>query len=92
MKALFYQQGLTSVISHSVLDLLLDISGFFPDLAQLEEQARFLDSFYLPTRYPNALTSERAPADYYSKAEAERCLSYAESIVTAVKDVTHGQI
>ena len=85
LKALLYQQGFTSIISRSVADLVLEASKSFVKLAQLEPQARFLDSFYLSARYPNALASERAPVDYHSREEAERCLSCAESILAAAK-------
>jgi len=85
LKALLYQEGHTSVLTHSVVDLVDEASKAVPELARLGSYARFLDTFYLSTRYPNALASERAPADYYSQEEAERCLSSAESILSAVK-------
>jgi HEPN domain-containing protein len=90
LKALLYQQGRTSIITHSVADLVLEASKSFADLARLESEARLLDTFYLSTRYPNALASERSPVDYYTRQEAERCLSCAESILTAVKIYMQG--
>ena len=90
LKALLYQQGHTSIFTHSVADLVDEAAKEAPDLARLSGDARFLDTFYLSTRYPNALASERAPVDYYSREEAERCLSSAESILTAVKSTMPG--
>ena len=90
MKALLYDQGHTSIFTHSVLDLVDEVAKANPDLARLASDARFLDTFYLSTRYPNALASEKAPVDYYSREEAERCLSSAESILTAVKSTMPG--
>jgi len=90
LKALLYQQGHTSVFSHSVVDLVDEAAKATPDLARLDSDARFLDTFYLSTRYPNSLASERAPVDYFSREEAERCLSSAESILTAVKSTMPG--
>ncbi len=50
--------------------------------------ARFLDTFYLSTRYPNTLVGELAPADYYQKEDAERCLSSTESILSVARSCT----
>ena len=90
LKALLYQKGRTSAISHSIADLLEESTKYVGQLASLTEEAKYLDTFYLATRYPNALPGERAPADYYGEKEAERCLSYAESILTAVKNTMPG--
>jgi HEPN domain-containing protein len=90
LKALLYQLGHTSIFTHSVADLVDEAGEAAPELSKLAVDARFLDTFYLSTRYPNALASERAPVDYYSREEAERCLSSAESILTAVKSTMPG--
>lgn len=90
LKALLYQSGRTSIFTHSVADLVDEATKANPEMARLASDARFLDTFYLSTRYPNALASERAPVDYYSREEAERCLSSAESILTAVKSTMPG--
>lgn len=46
----------------------------------LLDQARALDKMYTATRYPNGLPSG-APADYYTRAEAERAIADAEAIL-----------
>ncbi len=84
LEALLLEQGRTTVVTHSLADLLEEASRYYPTLAGLEEQAKALDAVYLPTRYPNALVSEKAPAEYYSREDAERCLSCAELILSAV--------
>jgi HEPN domain-containing protein len=90
LKALLYQQGLTSLFTHSVADLVIEASKSFGDISRVESDAKLLDTFYLAARYPNALASDRAPVDYYSREEAERCLSSAESILIAVKSTMPG--
>jgi HEPN domain-containing protein len=42
--------------------------------------ARALDKLYVPTRYPNGLPSG-APADYFTRAEAERAIADAEVVL-----------
>ena len=90
LKALLYQQGLTSLFTHSVADLVIEASKSFGDISRVESDAKLLDTFYLAARYPNALASDRAPVDYCSREEAERCLSSAESILIAVKSTMPG--
>jgi HEPN domain-containing protein len=90
LKALLYQQGFTSMFTHSVADLVLEASKSFPEIGRVESEAKLLDTFYLATRYPNALASDRAPADYYSREEAERCLSSAESVLNVAKSYMQG--
>ena len=41
--------------------------------------------FYIPTRYPDGLAGELAPAEFYEMEDAEQCISYAELISESVK-------
>lgn len=66
---------------HSVTELLASLregaSGV--DEAMLD-RGRALDKHYIATRYPNGLPAG-APADYYTRAEAERAITDAEVIL-----------
>lgn len=58
-----------------------------PDVVRpgdLDEAARLLDQHYIPTRYPNGLDIETAPAAYYQEGDAEQCLRSARSILARV--------
>lgn len=46
----------------------------------LLDRARALDKLYIPTRYPNGLAGG-APADFYTRAEAERAIEDAEVVL-----------
>jgi HEPN domain-containing protein len=48
-------------------------------------QAKTLDSYYIPTRYPNGLPGKSIPAHYYSKEDGDLCISYAGLILKNVK-------
>ena len=85
VKALLYSEGLTSILTHSVTDLVAKAAEFSPEVGAMGTAAKHLDSFYLSTRYPNALVSDMPPAQFHSQEDAAQCLSYAESILTAVK-------
>lgn len=86
LKACLSHLGYTSALrGHSIKTLLKECAAKRMELSNLEEKARFLDDFYIPTRYPNGLEEGLAPVDYYDKEDAERCLGSATSILTAVK-------
>lgn len=63
---------------HSVTELLRALEVADVDEALLD-RARALDKHYIATRYPNGLPAG-APADFYTRAEAERAISDAEAI------------
>ncbi|HUE86640.1 MAG TPA: HEPN domain-containing protein [Vicinamibacterales bacterium] len=66
---------------HSVTELLdsLRREGLAVDDAMLD-LGRALDKLYVATRYPNGLPAG-APADYYTRAEAERAIADAEVLL-----------
>jgi HEPN domain-containing protein len=53
---------------------------------QLLDRARALDKLYIPTRYPNGLAGG-APADFYTRAEAERAITDAEVVLEVCRRV-----
>jgi len=85
VKALLYKEGLTSFLTHSVRDLVAKAGEFSAEVGGMGAAAKHLDSFYLSTRYPNALVSGLPPTQFHSQEDAAQCLSYAESILSAVK-------
>ncbi|MEM2398245.1 MAG: HEPN domain-containing protein [Ignisphaera sp.] len=45
-----------------------------------------LDKHYIPSRYPD-IFDEGAPLDYYTKEDAEKCLSCANKVIEWVKSI-----
>ncbi len=84
LKALLYLHGYRAILTHSVVELLREASALAPGLAGLEPLGRELDRHYIGARYPNLYPSG-APHRYYGDQEAERCVSYAASILEAVR-------
>jgi HEPN domain-containing protein len=85
LKAVLYARGRTSVISHSLVDLIRECSKLGSEFAALNDAAKHLDGFDIPTRYPNGLISEEPPARYYDAGDAERYIRFAESIWTVCR-------
>jgi HEPN domain-containing protein len=55
----------------------------------LLDRARALDKLYIPTRYPNGLASG-APADFYTRPEAERAIADAEAVLAICRKMLPG--
>ena len=84
LKAFLYSKGLRAILTHSIRELVLDCSKYQTDFSNLISQAKVLDTYYIPTRYPNGLVGNEIPAQYYSKEDASQCINYAELILRTV--------
>ena len=85
LKACLYEKGYTSVITHSLKELLSECLRIDSSFSMLSRDARTLDMFYIPTRYPNGLGGDLAPTEFYEKEDAEKCISSAELILNTAK-------
>ncbi len=55
LKACLYARGERRVIGHSLFELIQKLSQNEADFHSIVDEARRLDRFYIPTRYPNGL-------------------------------------
>lgn len=85
LKACLYERGYTSIVTHSLKELLQECSRFEPSFNSFSHKAKELDMLYIPTRYPNGIPGDLAPTEFYEKEDAERCINSAESILKSVK-------
>jgi HEPN domain-containing protein len=83
VKALHLARG-QEARGHVVARLLRELPQSVSVPAALVEQARVLDSFYIPTRYPNGHPSG-APFEHYGPLQSEEGLRYAGAIVGFVR-------
>ncbi len=70
---------------HAVSGLLERLPPGYQPAPELEAAAKELDKHYIPARYPNSYP-EGAPFEYYTAAEAERAVEYAERILRFCED------
>ncbi len=77
VKALHLHQE-TEAWGHVVTRLLQQLPVSPP--ASLIEQARVLDNFYVPTRYPNGHAAG-PPFEHYGPLQSEQAITYARAIV-----------
>jgi HEPN domain-containing protein len=85
IKAFLYKKGYTSIITHSLRELIIEAEKKEKKFSDIKEPAKFLDMFYIPTRYPNGLAGNLAPFEFYEEGDANKCIDYAESILILVK-------
>ena len=85
LKAYLYSRGYTSVITHSLKELVKECAKLEAAFSEIALAARSLDMFYIPTRYPNGLAGELAPSEFYEEEDAQKCLNYAASILKTAK-------
>lgn len=86
MKALHLARG-QEAWGHVVARLLTELPMSVSD--DLVERARVLDSFYIPTRYPNG-HPEGAPFTHYGKLQSEEAIAYAGEVLAFVRDQMAG--
>jgi len=61
LKAYLYSKGYTSIITHSLKELVQECTNLEKSFSEISADARHLDMFYIPTRYPNELVRSLDP-------------------------------
>lgn len=83
LKAFLYAQGEEMVLGHSVHRLAQEAAAWIPDFSSLATRWGILDTYYIPTRYPNGLP-DGIPAQVYNRPVAEDAVKLAEEVVMFV--------
>ena len=84
LKAFLYAQGEEIVIGHSIERLSHFAARFDAEFLEKVKRWAILDSYYVPTRYPNSLP-DSIPARVYNEDAAREGVRLAEEIVETVK-------
>lgn len=81
LKSLVLSSGRIPDRSHSVIALSRFLLTARPELASTLASVGFLDQYYIPTRYPDALPSG-IPADAFGPVDSERALAGARTCLS----------
>ncbi len=71
-------------MGHSVAELCEVASLKDIDFKNIKKRAATLDTYYIPTRYPNGL-SGGIPSEAYQKEDAEKALSICNEVIDTVE-------
>ena len=83
LKAFLYAQGEEMVTGHSVRVLCARAAKHEPSFGVHTDAWGILDTYDIPTRYPNGLPDD-IPARVYTRTAAERALALAEDVIEEV--------
>ena len=83
LKSVIYFNKEDLVLGHSVRKLVEWASKFDKRFEELINEISILDSYYIPTRYPNGLP-EGIPAEIFNRDAAEIAFKLAEDTVQIV--------
>ena len=83
VKALLHGLGVDAH-GHSISKLLTTLPEEL-DFTDIIQEAKTLDKYYIPTRYPNAWV-EGTPDEYYTEQDAKTAISYAREIIKWVRE------
>ena len=84
LKSVIYFNKEDLVLGHSVKKLADWAGTFDSKFSKLGEDVSILDSYYIPTRYPNGLPGG-IPAEVFNKKAANDALDLAETTIRMVK-------
>ena len=85
LKAFLYAQGEEIVLGHSVERLCAAAARYRPEFSEKARRWSLLDSYYIPTRYPNGLP-DGIPADVFTQDAALDAVALAKEAVEWVKE------
>ena len=79
IKGLALKMGLT-IWGHSLTEIFRILSERIPIPENLKDDAKLLDLYYIPPRYPNGFPSGK-PADYFTEKQAREAVDAADHIL-----------
>ena len=85
LKAVLYARGEELVVGHSVRQLCQRVAREEARFAPHLEEWAVLDSYYIPTRYPNGLPDD-IPARVYNRQAGRSARALAEAVLAEVED------
>jgi HEPN domain-containing protein len=91
LKAFMYMKEQEHVFTHSVGELLKLSLSLDKDFQSVQDAKR-LDDYYIPTRYPNGLPGD-IPSRYFDDFdEAKQALGWSEKVIRLVKQKIPGDM
>lgn len=88
---IIFKTGRPVLWEHSIQTLAKKCLQFDKEFNEIIEYGRVLDRYYIPTRYPDALTPPAIPYETYTSKDASEAIGFAKRIVETVKKEFEGE-
>lgn len=88
IKALALKYGL-NMWGHSLTEMLKILSQQIEIKEEIKDNARLLDIYYIPPRYPNGFPSGK-PADYFTEKQAKEAIDATNNIIRFCEGLLFG--
>jgi HEPN domain-containing protein len=85
LKACLYGLGKRRVFGHSLFEMIQDLGKHDDAFQRVSKEARRLDRFYVPTRYPNGLPGGM-PFQVYSREDLQEALLDVRNICETARN------
>ena len=82
-----YLDGARFVTTHSVSELIREVSKKRPEFLPLRLRAAVLDQYYFTTRYPDAVAEPAIPSEIFTQKQAAEALRIARGIFEMSKSL-----
>ena len=90
LKACLYALGKRRVIGHSLYEMVDEISGHDRRFKEISSEAKRLDRFYIPTRYPNGIPGG-SPFQVYDKNDLVHAYEDLDRIINLCRLFLNGK-
>ena len=87
LKAVLYLDGARFITTHSIKELIKEISKKHSELAEFSDKGALLDQYCLSSRYPDAVPEPAIPSEIFIKKQAEEAVDIAREIFEMCKKV-----
>lgn len=90
LKAYLYFSGKRYITIHSITELIGECINYDTGFSSFKDNAKIINQYYIPTRYPNAQPLPAVPYEQYTKQQSKEALSIVRNIYQFVKEKMEG--
>jgi HEPN domain-containing protein len=85
LKSFLYFMGKRYIWEHSIFNLAQKCAEYDSEFKELLDAGKYLDRFYLTTRYPDAVAPPALPYELFTEEDFKKALELAEKIFRFVE-------
>lgn len=86
LKSFIFLKGENAIFEHSLVTLLKMCEKYDNKFNEFYKEAKILDGYYIPTRYPNGLPYPAIPSLFYDEKDAKEAIEIATKMINFIKE------